>query len=144
MQILINITSCGTLVGQALSKTAFAVTPLEYLVVKECTLPNLISTTHRLAQAPSVLGQLKSTFCIGLPFRRNDVGSASHFSTHSPVVDMTRLRSSKARLGSTLPRTSFLLALLCMQCNAVRKRTWSKIHHKASLRAAIGNSSRWE
>lgn len=29
MQILINITSCGTLIGQALSKTAFAVTLLK-------------------------------------------------------------------------------------------------------------------
>lgn len=29
MQILINVTSCGTLIGQALSKTAFAVTLLK-------------------------------------------------------------------------------------------------------------------
>lgn len=29
MQILINVTSCGTLMGQALSKTAFAVTLLK-------------------------------------------------------------------------------------------------------------------
>jgi hypothetical protein len=29
MQILINVTSCGTLIGQALSKTAFATTLLK-------------------------------------------------------------------------------------------------------------------
>lgn len=82
MHILINITSCGTLVGQALSKTAFAVTLIKltkgwyhyvfwfciatmnsYMVVK------VIFQWAKICNKPSYDVWYRLDFCLGSKFR---------------------------------------------------------------------------
>jgi hypothetical protein len=84
MQILINVTSCGTLIGQALSKTAFAVTLLKLTkgwprwILWFCiasmnayTITKLFFQWAKICDKPSYDVWYRLDFCLTWKFREN-------------------------------------------------------------------------